>query len=176
MPRPNVPPPTRRGWRDALMHLVVGHPPAEPRHQTSAARAPRVRARWVRVTADGVTWAPPLRAAGQVAAGDLGEIVELHLEYPGNGSATYHLLLDRDGVTRLRVHEWGYRSIRSLWSPLRPQVPLVAAPWWCSRAKDARRSWPEAFGVGHAYPVALTLGVVALYLTVAGTFALLGVG
>lgn len=165
-PLPDAPVVVRAGPRrvpfmEMVAILAVGLPRQRPPRTVRPARARRVRARWVQVTPSGITWAPPLRAAGHVDAADVEEIVELVLSYPKGGTATYYLVVDHDGVARLRVHEWWHRPVGRMWTPLAPRVRVTAADPLLDRAKDARRTWPEAFTWVHAYP----------YLTLATGFA-----
>ncbi|MFC0646552.1 DivIVA domain-containing protein [Cellulomonas phragmiteti] len=149
-----------------IAFLVVGLPPQRPPRAVTPRRARRVRARWVQVTDSGISWAPPLRTGGHLDAADVGEIVELVLTYPRSGGTTYYLVVDREGAVRLRVHEWWHKPVRRMWEPLRHRVRVTAGDLLHDRAKDARRTWPEAFSWAHAYPYLTLTAVAAVYMGV----------
>jgi|GEM_PF-1198902 len=162
--RPDAPHHVR--LREVVSHVVVGLPPQRPPRTVAPRRAARVRARWVQVTADGVTWDPPLRRGGHLDAAHVAEVVKLVLSYPRGGSVTYYLVIDQDGAVRIRVHEWWRTPTRRMWTPLRPRTQVTTAPVRYDRAKDARRTWPEAFTWFHAYPLLTGLGLLAVYMGV----------
>lgn len=167
--------------RDVVLSLLVGAPRQGPPRATTPPRAPRVRVPRVHVDASGVTWHPGGRREGRIAAEDVAEVVELHLHYPRNSrQVVHHLVVDRDGVCRLRVHDWFYRNNRAMWAPLAPRVRVTSGipgyPGLDVRAKDARRTWPEAYSIGHAYPMAVTWGLIAAVLGTGAVLDSLGIG
>lgn len=165
-PHPAPAAPLGRRIADALEALVVGLPPLRPPRTVRPPRARRVRAGRVQVTPTGITWTSPWRGGGHLAAGDVAEVVELVLSYPKGGDATYHLVVDHSGVARLRVHAWGRPPARRLWTPLAPGVRVTTADPLMDRAKDARRTWPEAFSRTHAYPLVTAAAVIAVWVGV----------
>jgi DivIVA domain-containing protein len=144
-----------------LRCLLIGAPSHRPPLPTTPVRAPRAGAWRTTVGPEGIDWVSRSHRPGRLAVAEIARVVEVTLALPRGGTECFALLVDHDGVVLLRARHAPRSSRTGRWAAL--GVPVVDAPGDVLRAKDARRTWPEAFSLLRAYPIALGVGAFLLY-------------